>query len=354
MDSIISIVIFILILSTIVVVHELGHLIAAKKFNVYCNEFSVGMGPAIYQYKKEGAETTLSIRALPLGGFVSMAGEEGNDFDVPFERTINGIKPWQQIVVMAAGAIMNILLALVVFTGIVMYQGSVSVESDPIIGAVVENSPAATVGMQANDEIIKMVLPDGTVVEPKTFDDLVEGMANYEGGSVLYTILRDGKTIDFKIEPKYDEESGRYLAGFSSQAKYKEIKWYEAFYYGPAMLVDMTVQIVVSFGTLLTGQGLDQVSGPVGIFQQTSEVVSYGLSSIILWLGLLSLNIGIFNLFPLPILDGGRIVIVLIETALGHRLSEKVQTIVMMIGLALILGLMVFATANDIGRLLGF
>lgn len=354
MQSIGNILIFIVILSIIVVVHELGHLIAAKKFNVYCHEFSIGMGPALFKYKKENAETTLAIRALPLGGFVAMAGEEGNDYDVPYERTINGIKPLQQIIVMAAGAFMNLVLALIVFVGIVMYQGQVSVTSDPIIGEVLVNTPAQTVGMQANDEILKMTLPDGTVVEPETFDDLIAGMSKYEGGQVIYTISRNGEQIDFKLEPVYDEESGRYLAGFSALTKVKEIKWYEAFYYGPVMMLEMTGEIIVSFGTLLTGQGLDQVSGPVGIYQQTSEVVSMGLSSLILWLGLLSLNIGIFNLFPLPILDGGRIVIVAIEAMMGKKLSEKVQTFVMMLGLALILGLLLFATMNDIGNLLGF
>ena len=100
--------------------------------------------------------------------------------------------------------------------------------------------------------------------------------------------------------------------------------------------------------------GVDDLSGPVGIYQQTSEVVSMGLSSLILWLGLLSLNIGVFNLFPLPILDGGRIVIVIIEKLAGKKMSEKVQNIIMMIGLVLILGIFLFATVNDIGRLLGF
>lgn len=349
-----NILIFVVILSIIVVVHELGHLIAAKKFNVYCHEFSIGMGPAIFKHKKENAETTFAIRAFPLGGFVAMAGEEGNDYDVPYERTINGIKPWQQIVVMAAGAFMNLVLALIVFVGIVMYQGAVSVPSDPIIGEVLANSPAATVGIQANDEIVKMTLPDGTEVVPESFDDLIAGMSKYEGGQVIYTINRNGETFDFKLEPVYDEATGRYLAGFSALSKVKEIKWYEAFYYGPKMMLEMTVQIVVSFGTLLTGQGLDQVSGPVGIYQQTSEVASMGLASLILWLGLLSLNIGIFNLFPLPILDGGRIVIVMIETITGKKMSEKIQTFVMMLGLILILGIFLFATVNDIGKLLGF
>lgn len=352
MDILVNILIFIIILSIIIIIHELGHLLAAKTFHVYCHEFSIGMGPVVYKHLKEGKETAFSIRALPLGGFVSMAGEEGTDTEnIPFERTINGIKTWKQVVIMAAGAIMNVILAFVVFIGIVMVQGEVSVPSDPIIGEISKGSPAEIVGMQENDIITKIVLPDGRVVEPKTFDDLIEGMKDFEGGSVIYTILRDDQTINFKVEPRYDEESGRYLTGFSSIAKYKEIKWYESFYYGGKMLIEMTGQIIVAFGNLLTGVGLKDVSGPVGIYQATSEVASFGLTSLILWLGLLSLNVGIFNLIPLPILDGGRIVIAVVEKLLGHRLSERTLSFIMMVGLVLIVALMLFATANDIGRL---
>ena len=117
------------------------------------------------------------------------------------------------------------------------------------------------------------------------------------------------------------------------------------------MLVEMTVSVIQGFGSLLTGSGLKDVSGPVGIYQATSQVASQGLYSLILWLGLLSLNIGVFNLMPIPILDGGRIVIVVIEKLVGHKLSEKVLNAIMLTGLGLIFLLMIFATANDILRL---
>lgn len=350
MSFIINILIFVIILSVIVIIHELGHLIAAKKFNVYCSEFAIGMGPVLLKYQK--GETLLTIRALPIGGFVQMAGEEGVGIEgIPFERTINGIKTWKQIVVMAAGAFMNIMLALVVFTGIVANRGYVSVPSDPIIATVQENSPADKIGMQAGDKIVKMVLSDGSEIVPETFDDLLEGMANYKEGSVLYTVERDGKMLDFVVVPKFNETEQRYLVGFSAAAKTRPIQWYESISYGAEMMIDMTVQIIQAFGNLIRGVGLQDVSGPVGIYQATSQVAANGLGSLILWLGLLSLNIGVFNLLPVPILDGGRIVIALIEKMIGHRLSEKVQTIIMMTGLVLIVALMIYATANDIGRL---
>lgn len=350
MDILISFIVFVVVLSIIIIIHELGHLIAAKKFGVYCSEFSIGMGPAIYQYKK--SETTISIRALPLGGYVQMAGEEGSDIEgIPFERTINGIKTWKQVVVMAAGATLNILLAFAIFIGVVMARGYVSAPSDPVVGSVVENSPAATVGMMEGDRIVKMVLPDGEEIIPETFDDLVNGMSNYTGGSVIYTIERGSETINFVVEPQYDETLQRYLVGFNSQPKVRAIAWYESFYYGAEMLFEMMSQIIQAFGNLIRGVGLQDVSGPIGIYQATSQVASEGLNALILWVGLLSLNIGIFNLFPIPILDGGRIIIVIIEKLIGRRISEKIQTAIMLAGLALIVLLMVFATANDIGRL---
>ena len=156
MGNIITLIIFILVLSVIIIIHEFGHLIAAKHFGVYCKEFSIGMGPVLVQ--KQGKETAWSIRALPIGGFVAMAGEEGEDEDddlnIPYERTINGIKPWKQIVVMAAGAIMNILLAWVIFVGLTAYQGVVSVSNGAVISSVVEESAAEKGGLQAGDEII--------------------------------------------------------------------------------------------------------------------------------------------------------------------------------------------------------
>lgn len=350
MEVIVNILIFIVILSIIIVVHELGHLIAAKKFHVYCSEFSIGMGPILYQ--KKNKETAFSIRAIPLGGFVQMAGEEGSDLEnVPFERTINGIKTWQQVVVMAAGAIMNVLLAWVIFVGIVMFRGQVQVPSDPILNSIMDQSPAQAVGMQPNDKIVKMVLPSGDTIMVETFDDIVNGMSDYASGNIIFTIERNGELMDFSVEPKYNEETNSYLVGFQVAAKTRSIAWYESFVYGTKMLGEMSVQIVAAFANLIRGIGLKDVSGPVGIYQATATVASSGLISLITWIGLLSVNVGLFNLFPIPILDGGRIVIVLIEKAVGHRLSEKVQTGIMMIGLLLIAALMIFATANDILKL---
>lgn len=351
--SIMTIIYFILILSVIIIIHELGHLIAAKHFGVYCKEFSIGMGPMIYQ--KQINETAWSIRALPIGGYVAMAGEtledDGEDEeDIPFERTINGIKPWKQIVVMAAGAIMNILLAWIIFIGITAYQGQVAIPGSPIITSFSENSPAEKAGFQVNDEIIKV--QNGTHSETvDEFDDVVE-FINYFQGETTFTVLRDGKEVQIKMTPVLDESENIYKMGvYHDNYDVKKINLLEAIPYGTQKMIDSVATILDSLGKLVQGIGLKNLSGPVGIFKMTDQITQTGLLTTLAFVGLLSVNVGIFNLLPIPILDGGRIFITLIEMLIGRKLSERVQNVIMTIGLVAIVALMLFATWNDITRL---
>lgn len=351
MSNIVNIIYFILILSVIIIVHELGHLIAAKRFGVYCKEFSIGMGPVVYQ--KQVGETAWSIRALPIGGFVAMAGEEDDDeaeeLDIPYERTLNGIKPWKQIVVMAAGAIMNVLLAWVLFIGITAYQGAVSVPGKALVASVQENSAAEKGGMKAGDEIIR-VKNGNEVLEPKTFNDVVE-FIQYYNGDTEFTVLRDGKQVTLHFTPTYVKDESKYILGVLQQNEIKEISLLESIPYGTEKMVDSVTTIFESLGKLVQGVGLKNLSGPVGIYQVTAQITQTGLLSTIALIGLLSVNVGIFNLLPIPILAGGRIFIVLIETLIGRKLNERIQSAIMMAGLLMIVGIMVLATWNDISRL---
>lgn len=349
MQFLFNFIMFILLLMVIVVVHEFGHLITAKHFNVYCSEFSIGMGPALYQNKSN--ETVFSIRALPLGGYVQMAGEEGTDTTgVPYERTIKGIKTWQQVVVMGAGAFMNVVLAWVIFVGIVMARGSVAGPALPVLSGIIENSPAEKVGLQVGDEIVKVTLNDGTSFIPETFDDIVSRTQQNPQDRIILSVSRAGQITDYMITPELQRD-GTYLIGIQGSSSVINIEWYEAFKYGTVAMGNSMMQIISALGNLFRGVGLEDMSGPVGIFKATSQITQSGATAFMTWLGLLSLNIGIFNLLPLPILDGGRIVIVLLEKLIGKKLSEKWETIIMMIGVALVVGLMIFVTWNDILRL---
>ena len=351
--SIMTVIYFVLILSVIIIIHELGHLIAAKHFGVYCKEFSIGMGPMIYQ--KQVGETAWSVRALPIGGYVAMAGEtledDGEDEeDIPFERTINGIKPWKQIIVMAAGAIMNILLAWVIFVGITAYQGQIAIPGSPVITSFSENSPAEKAGFKGNDEIIKV--QNGTHSEKvDEFDDVVE-FINYFQGETTFTVLRDGKEVEVKMTPVLDEEENIYKMGvYHDNYDVKKINLLEAIPYGTQKMVDSVSTILNSLGKLIQGIGLKNLSGPVGIFKMTDQITQTGFLTTMAFVGLLSVNVGIFNLLPIPLLDGGRIFITLIEMLIGRKLSERVQNVIMTIGLVAIVALMLYATWNDITRL---
>ncbi len=344
-----SIIYFILILSVIIIIHELGHLLTAKYFNVYCQEFSIGMGPTIY--KREGKETAFSVRALPLGGFVSMAGEEGvDDESIPFERTLKGIAWWKQVIIMAAGAIMNVLLAWLLFIVVTMAQGRVVLPSEPIVAGFTADSAAEAAGFEIGDRITK-ITSGSEVTVVNTFDDITEHFSYFPKTEAVIDVERDGKAIQLKLSPKYNEQEERYLAGFEANVNIKEISALESIKYGTERMIDGSTAIFRSLSKLIRGIGLENLSGPVGIFQITAETTQNGLLPAISLIALLSLNIGIFNLLPLPILDGGRIFITLIEKISGRTLGERAEMIIMMIGVVLLVALMVFATWQDIIRL---
>lgn len=344
-----TIIYFVLILSVIIIIHELGHLITAKYFNVYCEEFSIGMGPAIF--KKKFKETTFAIRALPLGGFVAMAGEEGVEQEnIPFERTIKGISWWKQVIVMAAGACMNILLAWGLFIGITAAQGRVSVPAEPVVQSFTDNSAAQEAGFQIGDRILNLS-SGGESITPDTFDEVSEHISYYGTEETIFQVQRGEELLSITLTPRYHEETQRYLAGFSTKAQIKDISFLESFQYGTEKMVDGSTSIFRALGKLIKGVGLENLSGPVGIYQITAQTTESGLLSTISLIGLLSLNIGIFNLLPLPVLDGGRIFITLIEKITGCKLSGKVEGVIMMAGVILLIGLMVFATWQDIVRL---
>ena len=201
-----------------------------------------------------------------------------------------------------------------------------------------------------NDEIIKV--QNGTHSEKvDEFDDVVE-FINYFQGETTFTVLRDGKEVEVKMTPVLDEEENIYKMGvYHDNYDVKKINLLEAIPYGTQKMVDSVSTILNSLGKLIQGIGLKNLSGPVGIFKMTDQITQTGFLTTMAFVGLLSVNVGIFNLLPIPILDGGRIFITLIEMLIGRKLSERVQNVIMTIGLVAIVALMLYATWNDITRL---
>ena len=356
MSILINILAFVFMLSFIVVIHEFGHFMVARFFGVYCHEFSIGMGPAIYQ--KPGKQTTFSIRAIPFGGYVMMAGENDGSQDeevdewlknVPEEEKIYTKPAWQQVLIMVAGVTMNILLAWILFVGISMYEGYVVEDALPVVYQVVEDSPAQKAGLQEGDEIIK-ASADGETIDVNAQYDLLE-FIQYHTSNVELTINRNNETITVTLDPAYDEEDGYYLIGIVSQSNVRQIAWYESFKYGTQDMIDTASSIFTSLKMLMRGKGVENLSGPVGIYTVTEKATSYGFLSYLSLFAMISLNIGIFNLLPLPALDGGRIVILLIEKIFKKKVNPKVLESIIVGSFVLLFGVLIFATFNDIMRM---
>lgn len=350
-----TIIYFLILLSVVVVIHEAGHLIAAKLFGVYCYEFSIGMGPAVYSKKTD--ETVYSIRALPIGGYVSMAGEEDGDaaypdVKVPDDRRLKNKKTWQKVIIMLAGVTMNFLLAWVLFSLIILSNGAYSGSPEPLVESVRENSPAEAAGFQAGDRIIKIEREDGSYVKPETFLDMQTFVS--DGKPETYYVQRGSEEIALTVVPEYSEEAGTYMIGITGpSASIHKVNLLNCWYYGFAEMGMIVRLLITTIRSLFYGTGADQLSGPVGIYQATEAYAAMGLKSFLFLMAEISLNIGIFNLLPLPVLDGGQIVITLAEAAVHKELNAKVKTVIMLVCWVLLIGLMIFATWNDIRRLMG-
>ncbi|WP_289182848.1 RIP metalloprotease RseP [uncultured Dubosiella sp.] len=356
MNLIIGLIAFLFMLSVIVIIHELGHFAMAKKFGVFCKEFSIGMGPALWQ--KEGKETTFSIRAIPFGGYVMMAGEQDGSQDeseddwlkdVPAARRLNNIAPWKQIVIMLAGVTMNIVLAYALFTGLAMARGYVVEDAKPVVYEVVENSPAAKAGMQKDDEIIR-VTNGSESIEPQRQFDVIE-FIQYNPTESTYTIARGNETLDVKITPRYNKDTQTYEIGSIATSYARPIAWYEAFKVGWDDMVDSGSSIFRSLGQLVKGKGYENLSGPVGILNLTKKTTEMGWMSYLSLFALISLNIGIFNLLPIPALDGGRVLILLIERITRRKINEKLVENIILASFVLLIGIFLFATYNDIAKM---
>ncbi len=355
MDIIIGIVAFVLMLSVIVVIHEWGHFMVARHFGVYCHEFSIGMGPALYQ--KQGKQTLFSIRAIPFGGYVMMAGEEDGSQDededwlqnVEDSQRLNFKPWWQQVLVMIAGIVMNVLLAWVIFVGVAISRGYVLEPAKPIVYEVIEDSAADKAGLEKDDHIVKLKA-DGSTIKPDTQYDVLE-FVQYHHEEIELTVKRDTKTFTVTITPDYDKESETYSIGFRSLSNAKYIPWYQCIGVGTQNLIESTTAIFSSLNMLIHGQGLNNLSGPVGIYRVTSKSAQMGWSSYLTLSAMISLNIGIFNALPIPALDGGRILIVLLEKVTRRKMNKKIVENVIIASFVLLLGLFVFATYNDVLRL---
>ena len=341
MNLIVTILLAILIFGVIILIHELGHFLTAKAVGISVPEFSIGMGPKLFQFGR--GETRYTLRLFPIGGYVAMEGEDEDSTD---ERAFCNKKPFQKILVIAAGATMNLLLGFLIMLGIVCSR---PVVTSTQIGYF-DPSALSSSQLKIGDEILK--INDYRV---KTANDLIYAFVDVGQDPVQMTIRRDGEVLHLQDVPfAYEEVEGQTIVklDFKVQGLPKtplrvlRESWY--------MTTGVVKQVWTSFGKLVTGQfAMNQLSGPVGVTQMIGEVASTrDYSSFFLMTAFITINIGVFNLLPLPALDGGRLIFLLIELIRGKPVPPKYEGLVHAAGLFLLMGLMLFVTFNDIVRLI--
>lgn len=348
-------------ISLITIVHELGHLLVAKAFGVYCKEFSIGMGPKLFSKKYH--ETEYCFRPILIGGYVSMVGEQDDDPDIqelniPKERTLKGIAKWKQMLVMFAGIFMNFVLALLIYSLLILNIGTYVETSKPIIESIDESMPAYNSGLENGDIISKVTLDNGMSVTPSSYEELVNFLVSYYQGNGPWTIVvdRNGSQYAYEVTPSYSEAQERYIIGitFSTAAtKTVDINIFNCFKYGLIYMFGMIKMIVVSLSSLFKGIGVENISGPIGIYQVVEQTIEYGFEYYIELLALISINAAIINALPVPAFDGGRALLLLIEVIIRRPLPKKFETAVLAGSWVLILTLMVLISYNDILRIIG-
>ena len=334
----------IILFGFIVFFHELGHFLLAKKNGIDVDEFAVGMGPALFQKKYRG--TVYSIRILPIGGFCAM-GEDEEASDSP--NNFNKKSVWARISVIAAGPIFNFILAWVFSVILIFMTGY----DEPVVGAVEEGYPAYEAGLRPGDRITEM---GGKNIH--IFREISAYLQFHPGENVSLTYERDGKETSVTLAPEYDEELGYARVGLGS-AGYTRADLLPAFSYG-TYEVKYWIQVTIdSLRMLVTGQiGVDQLSGPVGIVDVVDDAYqqsrSYGVlvvtAQMLNLAILLSANLGVMNLLPLPALDGGRLVFLFVEAVRKKRVPPEKEGYVHFAGIVLLMILMVVVMYNDIQR----
>ena len=365
MSIFITLIAALIVFSAVIAIHEFGHFTVAKLCGIQVNEFSIGMGPALWKKIYKG--TQYSLRALPVGGYVALEGEESPESQQaeaacdereaedenpvpPEQRTgipLNEAPVWQRVLVMVAGAFMNFVLGFVVLVILVAAQeGAItsktiySIENDALCGQT---------GLQAGDEIV-------AVNGRRCFvaNDILYELVRTEAYRADFTVKRDGQKVelsDVQFNTWQDEDGQTHMTlGFTVYGIKKtplnvlKEAWNSTLYYGRI--------VFTSLEDLVRGrESINNLSGPVGIVTAIGQAASYGWQDLLELLALITINLGVFNLLPFPALDGGKVVFLIIEGVTGHAVPEKLQGTLTIAAFALLFGLMLFATYNDIIRL---
>ncbi len=328
----------------LVLVHEFGHFITAKMTGMRVDEFAIGFGPKLIS-RKHG-ETVYSLRAIPLGGFNDIAGMDPQN-NTAGERGFCAKPVLSRMVVILAGATFNFILPIILFFMIYATLGAAKPADEPIIGGIIQDMPAEEAGLKEGDKILSV---DGQTVT--TWKDFTDKIKNVDAGQdVLLKYQRGSESYEVVLSPKFNEQEKRVLVGVQSSIVYEEKNLLESFSLAVDHTKEITVYMIQAIVRLFEEpEQTENLAGPIGIVQMSGQVAERGFIPLLNFAALLSINLGIINLLPVPVLDGGHFVNLCIEAVRGKPLGSKAVAYTQRVGIALLLMLMLFATKNDLVR----
>ena len=417
-----AIIAFLFVFSVIVIIHEFGHYYFAKKAGILVREFAIGMGPKIFQVRK--GETVYTLRLLPIGGYVRMAGHDEDEQEIkpgmmitieldkenivqklnfdeqliiensvpfqieeadlhrtmtlsgyfvnseekvnltvskqatiiesdgtevvvaPIERQFNSASLWNRIKTNAAGPINNFILSIIIFIIVGFMQGGVP-SNDPVIGQVSDQSAAQEAGLQTSDKIISI---DG--VDIHSWDDMTSIVRSSADKTLSVTIQRNGDTKNVSITPKSVEGQNGSKIGQLGVTRTLDNSILSILGYGFTQTITVVVMVLSALGSIFTkGFNLNQLGGPVAIYSLTSQVAKNGLIDLLSFMGMISANLGVMNLLPIPALDGGKLVLNFIEGIRKKPLDPEKEGYLTIAGAIFLFALMLLVTWNDIMKL---
>ena len=327
----------------LVLFHEFGHFIMAKATGMRVDEFAIGFGPKLVSRKV--GETEYSIRCVPLGGFNDIAGMNPAENDAG-DRGYCEKPVWKRMIVIVAGPLMNFLLPIVIFFLIFMVVGVSLPSTRPELGEVIPDQPAAMAGLQRGDMI------DAINGEPvDEWDDIVRIVRGADGSPMKISYHRGEEMRQATGIPVHDKQENRMLIGVMGALDTRQPGVFEAA--GTAIWKTGYViyRMIEGLVQIFTGDAAAELAGPLGVMQMTGTVAKLGFAALMNFAALLSLNLGIINLLPVPALDGGHFVTLLIEAVRGKPLGEKALHYTQMAGITVLVALMLFATKNDVVRI---
>jgi regulator of sigma E protease len=346
-DTVRSIAAYILVLGVLVFFHELGHYLAARARGVTVEAFSIGFGPALLSRRAKSG-TVWKLSALPLGGYVKMQGW-GEDQDAPaLPGSFSATSLASKALIVAAGPIANLILAFVLFVGLFGINGRIVIQ--PVISQIIPHSAAATGGLLPGDRIVNI---GGHAIG--NFDDMVQIIALHPDTQMLFTFERGNHLQTKQITVGHKDQGGEEIGSLGVEGDQFTSQHFTlpgaVIAAGQETWTDITNTLTGIGNLIFRGEGVKNLSGPLGIAQITGKVATFGLPSLVNLLALLSINLGLVNLIPIPILDGGHLLFYAVEAIYRRPIPKRATELALRFGMAIIFSLIVFTTFNDLTRM---